>query len=108
MAIDCAPARVQALLPDIRIRLSGVIPPSRTETSIVPSDISGRFNMRNTVPVLGVNLAGMTTGTIQYNNVPFALKRAADLNAVIVGTQGIGETGLSRAVSGIPVSRGGR
>ena len=108
MAIDCAPARVQALLPDIRIRLSGVISPSLTETSIVPSDISGRFNMRNTVRVLGVNLGGMTTGTIQYNNVPFALKRAADLNAVIVGTQGIGETGLTRAVSGIPVSRGGR
>src|SRR5580704_12595309 len=79
------------------------MPPSHTETSIVPSDISGRFNMRNTVPVLGVNLGGMTTGTIQYNNVPFALKRAADLNAVIVGTQGIGETGLTRAVSGIPV-----
>jgi hypothetical protein len=108
MAIDCAPARVPALLPDIRIRLSGITPPSLTETSIVPSDISGRFNMRNTVPVLGVNLAGMTTGTIQYNIVPFVLKRAADLNAVIVGMQGIGETGLSRAISGIPVSRGGR
>lgn len=96
-------ARVQSLLPSIRIRLSGTTPPSRTETSIVPVDISSKFNMGNTVPALGVNLDGMTTETIHYSNVPFALKRPPNLRAIIVGTQGIGHTGLSRAVAGIPV-----
>ena len=96
-------ARVQSLLPGIRIRLSGTTPPSVTETSIVPIPISNKFNMPVVVPVLGVNLDGMTIGTIRHNNVPFAFERPKNLYAAIVGTQGLGDTGLSRTLDGILV-----
>ena len=68
-------AKVQTMIPEIRIHLSGTTPPSQTETSIVPVDISSRFNMGNTAPTLDVDLAVMTTKPVQYKNIPF------DLNA---------------------------
>lgn len=95
--------RVQSLLPAIRVRLSGKTPPSKTETSIVPMDISSRFNMGDALPVFGVSLDGMATGTVQYKSIPFDLKRANSMRAVIVGTQGQEKIDLPRAVTGIPV-----
>jgi hypothetical protein len=96
-------ARVQSMLPPIRVRLSGTAPPSQTETSIVPVDISSRFNIGDTVPVLGVNLNGMAAETVHYNNIPFDLKRPSSMRAIIVGTTGKQDTGLPKAVTGIQV-----
>jgi hypothetical protein len=95
--------RIQTMLPSIRTRLSGTTPPSQTETSIVPVDISGRFNIGDSVPKLGVNLAGMTTEIVQYSSVPFNLRRANGMRAIIAGTEGKDATGLPNAVTGIPV-----
>jgi hypothetical protein len=96
-------ARVQSMLPAIRVRLSGITPPSQTETTIVPVDISSRFNIGDIVPMLGVNLDGMATENVQYDNIPFDLKRANSMRAIIVGTEGKEATGLPKAVTGIPV-----
>ncbi|MGA3082945.1 MAG: glycoside hydrolase family 20 zincin-like fold domain-containing protein [Terracidiphilus sp.] len=96
-------ARVQSMLPSIRIRLGGTTPPSRTEASIVPVDISRRFNIGDTVPALGVSLEGMAAGIVQYNNIPFNLRRSNAMRAVIVATEGKEVTGLPPVVTGIPV-----
>lgn len=91
------------MLPAIRVRLSGTIPPSQTETSIVPVNISSRFNVGDTIPVLGVDLDGIATETVQYNNIPFNLQRANSMWAIIVGTEGKEDIDLPIAVTGIPV-----
>lgn len=93
--------RVQSMLPAIRTRLSGIIPPTQTETSIVPVDISSKFNAGN--DVLGSDLSGMATGTIQLNNIPFDMKPANGMNSIVVGTDGKSGTNLPKAVTGIPI-----
>ena len=96
-------AQVQSMLPAIRVRLNGTIPPSQSEISIVPVDISNKFNMDDTIPALGVNLDGMANETVQYNNIPFNLKRANNMRAIMVGTEGKESPGLVKVVTGIPV-----
>jgi hypothetical protein len=91
------------MLPAIRVRLSGIIPPSQTETTIVPVDISSKFNIGATVPSLNVNLGEMTTDTVRCNSIPFDLKKADRMRAVIVGTKGREGTELPMKVTGIPV-----
>ncbi len=103
MDANALSARVQSMLPAIRARFSGVTPPSQTETTIVPVDISSKFNIGERVPTLAVNLGGIATGTVRYGNVPFDLKRVGDKRAIIVGTKGKEEIDLPRAVTGIPV-----
>jgi hypothetical protein len=95
--------RIQSLLPAIRTRLSGTTPPSQTESSIVPVDIAGRFNIGNSVPALGVNLDGMATEVLLYNKIPFNLRRANSMRAIIAGTQGKEAIELPNAVTAIPV-----
>ncbi len=94
--------RVQWMLPDIRTRLSGIIPPTQTETSIVPIDISSKFNSGNNV--LGSDLSGMATGTIQLNKIPFDLKSANGMDSIVVGTDGKSGTSLPTVVAGIPIA----
>jgi hypothetical protein len=96
-------ARVQSMLPGIRARLSGITPPSRTETTIAPMDISRNFNMGDTVPSLGLSLQGMAAGAVQANRVPFSLRRVNGMCAIVVATEGNEATGLPAAVTGIPV-----
>ena len=91
------------MLPGIRLRLSGITPPSRTETSIAPVDVSRSFNMGDTVPVLGVNLEGMLAGSVEANRVPFHLQSANGMRAIFVATGGKQAAGLPAAVTGIPV-----
>jgi len=95
--------RIQSMLPAIRTRLSGTMPPSQTETSIVPVDIAGRFNIGDSVAALGVNLDGMTAEVLQYNKIPFNLRRANGMRAIIAGTQGKESVELPISVTGIPV-----
>jgi Glycosyl hydrolase family 20, domain 2/Glycosyl hydrolase family 20, catalytic domain len=96
-------ARVQSMLPTIRRRLSGTTPASQTEASAVPVDISGKFNMGNTIPELGVDLHEMAAETIAYNGIPFDLRSANSMRAIVVGTEGKEHVGLTKAVAGIPV-----
>jgi Glycosyl hydrolase family 20, domain 2/Glycosyl hydrolase family 20, catalytic domain len=97
-------AKVQSMLPGIRNRLSGITPPSQTESTIVPVDISRRFNIGNIVPALGVDLGKMGNEIMQYNKTPFNLQRSNGMRAIIVGTEGKEATGLPNAITGIPVA----
>jgi Glycosyl hydrolase family 20, domain 2/Glycosyl hydrolase family 20, catalytic domain len=94
-------ARVQAMLPAIRTRLSGIIPPTQTETSIVPVDISSKFNSGSNI--LGSYLGRTATGTIQLNHIPFDLKSANGMESIVVGTDGNDGTELQMVVAGIPI-----
>ena len=96
-------ARVQSMLPGLRIRLSGRVPPSQTEGSIVPVDLSLRFNVGDSIPSLAVSLEEMAALTVQYNRIPFDLKRVSGMRAVAVGSEGNEGTGLPNAVTGITV-----
>ena len=96
-------AQVQAMIPDVRIRLSGITPPSLTETTIVPVDISSKFNTGDTIPAFEVSLDGIAPETIQYKNVPFDLRRTDSLRAIVVGTTGKQPLNLLKTVTGIPV-----
>jgi hypothetical protein len=96
-------ARVQSMLPVLRTRLSGITPPSQTESSIVPIDISSRFNFGDSAPMLSVDLHGMATGRVQWDQVPFELNSVNKMRAVVVGTKGRGDVSLPDSVLGIPV-----
>ena len=78
-------------------------PPSETETSIAPVDISSKFNAATLKPGFNVNLDELRTGPAQHKKRAFELKSRGDLRAIVVGTEGTGTTGLSRSVTGIPV-----
>lgn len=95
--------RVQSMLPSIRVRLSDSTPPSQTEKSIVPVDISSRFNSGDSVAALGVQLSPMTTGVLHSNKVPFKLISLNNRCAILVGTEGKEPLDLPRTVAGIPV-----
>jgi hypothetical protein len=96
-------ARIQPMLPMIRNRLSGIALPSQTETTIVPVDISHRFNIAESIATLGVSMDGMTAEIVRHNNIPFDLRRANGMRAIIVGTQGQEAIDLPLSVTGIPV-----
>ncbi len=96
-------ARIQPMLPMIRNRLSGIDLPSQTETTIVPVDISHRFNTAETIATLGVSMEKMTAEIVWHNRIPFDLRRANGMHAIIVGTQGQEAIDLPNAVTGISV-----
>ncbi len=96
-------ARIQPMLPMIRNRLSGITLPSQTETSIVPVDISRRFNTAETIATLGVSMKEMASEIVRHKNIPFDLRRSNGMHAIIVGTQGKEVIDLPNAVTGIPV-----
>jgi hypothetical protein len=96
-------AKIQSMLPAIRTRLTGTIPPSSTEARIVPIDISNMFNVSNTLPSLGVELGRLKSGPIHLNKVAFDLKVATGKYAIAVRT-GREETELPSAVAGIRVA----
>jgi len=98
-------ARAQAMMPEIRSRLSGITPPSVTEESIVPLDISSRFNTGPALRDLDVDLSGMATGTISHGKIPFDLKADRGLQTIVAATDGTSASGLPKAVSGITIGQ---
>ena len=91
---------IQAILPEIRVRFRGEVPPSLTETSIVPVNIASSFNMEVSEAALDVDLKGAKSGKAI---APFDLGPASGKNAVIVGADGAEKTGLPKEVVGIKV-----
>ena len=83
---------IQSLLPVLRTRLRGEVPPSGTEPENAPVDIAASFNSGSVEPSLGVDLTGLKTGTAALGNVRFDV---AD-RGVLVGTDGVEKTGLPR------------
>lgn len=97
-------SRVQSLIPSIRERLSGLTPPSQTETGIQPIDIAPHFNSGDNPPLPGVDLHGMKTGLLKSGSMPFDLKVVNQLHTVIAGTHGKEPSSLPTAVSGISLN----
>jgi hypothetical protein len=87
-------AMVQAMLPDLRVRLRGELPPSRTEPSISPLNISASFNMDDRQGAMGVDLSGADTNPVASGRVRFDMAREGRKAAVIVGTDGKDPAGL--------------
>jgi hypothetical protein len=88
---------IQSMLPEIRTRLEGELPPSRTETSLEPVDIQASFNMAATEPKLGVDLSGMKTGQVELRNVPFDLGESEGKKAILVAAESKeGSSGLAK------------
>lgn len=94
---------VQAMMPAIRARLSGSVPPSLTESAIVALDISKSLNSSGNMAELGVDASRMVTGTASLGNVRFDLQTSGDLQAIIVGTDGKTRTGMPTTAAAIPV-----
>ncbi len=94
---------VQTLLPDIRTRFRGTLPPSQTEDSMAPVDIRASFNTTGQEAALGLELKDMLTGPVHLGRIPFDLATAEGKNAIIVGTDGAESTGLPREISNIKV-----
>ena len=67
--------RVQSMLPTIRTRLSGITPPTQTETSIVPVDISSEFNSGNNVSGLRSSWDGDRNDPFEQHSVRFEICR---------------------------------
>ncbi|MDW5266940.1 MULTISPECIES: beta-N-acetylhexosaminidase [Acidobacteriaceae] len=95
--------RIQSMLPGIRGRLSGIVVPSLTEKLIIPIDISEKFNTSETLASLGTDLAGLKTGLVYLQKIPFDLKSVNGKCAIAVGVEGRGNSGLADAVTGIRV-----
>jgi len=87
---------IQSMLTEIRIRLAGKLPPSRTETLFAPVDMEASFNMEATKPKLGVDLSGMKTGSVEFGNIPFDLSKSTAKQAILVAAGGEESSGLSK------------
>ncbi len=98
-------ATVQAMLPEIRARWRGEPPPSQTEPSVVPVNISGSFNMPPVETKLDVDLGGIETGPAAFGKLSFDLAASGANTAVIAATDGRDNSGLPKEVSGIPVGQ---
>lgn len=96
-------ARVQAMMPEIRSRLSGITPPSVTEQAIAPLDISSRFNSGSSLRDLDVDLSGMSMEAVRFRKVSFDLTTDRGLQTIVAATDGTSPSGLPRAVSGITI-----
>ncbi|HLY18304.1 MAG TPA: glycoside hydrolase family 20 zincin-like fold domain-containing protein [Bryobacteraceae bacterium] len=94
---------VQQMAPDIRIRFRGYPPPSRTERAIEPVSIANSFNASLTEKTLGVDLTAMSSAAVSLGGVPFDLSGKGMHAVVIVGTDGIGGTGLPKESGDIAI-----
>jgi len=95
--------KVQAMMPAIRSRLSGIVPPSLTERSIAPLDISKFLNSSGKLEELSMDASRMETGTVSLGNVHFDLRTSGGLQAIVVGADGKTRTSLPTTAAGIPV-----
>lgn len=99
-------AVTQALMPETRRRLSGVVPPSETGDPVVPLDISAAFNMPQREPRFDIDLSGIQKGRAAAGTKVFELDGAESSEgkaAAIVGSEGRDSSPLPRELTGIKV-----
>jgi hexosaminidase len=94
---------LQQMMPDIRSRFRGEQPPSRTERTIEPVAIANSFNAGLTEKTLDVDLTQMKDRTISLGNIPFDLAGSPNRAVVVVGTDGVGKTGLPKESGDITI-----
>lgn len=96
---------VQAMMPDVRERLRGQLPPSVTESSIEPLDISPAFNFASVARALNVDLSSVRPGSVTLGHVRFDLQSAGGKDTVVVAAEGVGETGVPAGAPPIKIGR---
>jgi hypothetical protein len=98
----------QALVPEIRSRLSGETPPSEAGNRVVAVDISASFNMPSEEPTFSLDLRGIETGRVSSGTKVFDLgdpELRGSKTSIIVGTEGQQPNRLPLAVAGIRVGQ---
>jgi hypothetical protein len=98
----------QDLMPQIRRKLSGLTLPSNDGNRVVPLEISKYYNTSSDQKIIGLKLSDMITGKIKVGNKIFSLADPAaheKKNAIVVGTEGEGETSFPREVNGIKIGK---
>ena len=96
----------QRLMPDVRPRLSGHVPPSGAGDPVVPLDIASFFNAPSQHPEISVDLSAMREGKIRSGPRVFYLSgpvSAGGKTCVMVGTRGTEPSRLPRVVPGIKI-----
>lgn len=96
----------QRLMPEVRPRLSGKVPPSGVGDPVVPLDISSSLNAPSQEPAFSVDLSAMREGRISSGPRVFDLPgpdSAGGKTCVMVGTRGTEPNLLPREVPGIKI-----
>jgi hypothetical protein len=94
----------QTLIPDIRLKLSGQLPPSETGDKIVPIDISSSFNGQLQGREFGFDMEGLRTGKLTAGNKIFELTTPSSNKGIImVGAEGNEPNPLPHEVTGIKI-----
>ncbi len=96
----------QRLMPAVRPRLSGKVPPSGVGDPVVPLDISSSLNAPSQEPAFSVDLRAMGEGRISSGPRVFELPgrdSAGGKTCVMVGTRGTEPNLLPREVPGIKI-----
>ena len=93
----------QARMPVFRSRFRGELPPSSTESSFSPIDISSRFNLGGPAGVIDCDLNSIHQQTLYLRKVPFRIGRAMEKAAIAVATIGSKPSSLPSLVDGIRI-----
>jgi glycosyl hydrolase family 20 len=96
-------AQAQSTMAETRSRFRGCLPPSRTEPSASPVDISASFNTAGREGVIELDLREIKRGQIFFGRVPFDLPVSGDNAAVAVATTRAKPMSLPSSVSGIRI-----
>jgi Glycosyl hydrolase family 20, domain 2/Glycosyl hydrolase family 20, catalytic domain len=91
----------QNRMPHIRSRFRGQLPPSRTESSIVPLDISRFFNTAGQEAVIECDLRKMKRAPLYLGKSCFQLAGSGEKTAIAVATAK--SMALPSTVNGIPI-----
>lgn len=94
-----------SLLPDIRVRLRGEVPPSQREAAIAPVEISASHNHGPLIDKLGVDVEGMSTGSVEFRKMCFELGAKGANCITVVATDGAGPSGLPKEVAPIRIGQ---
>jgi hypothetical protein len=98
-------ATVQSMMPAIRDRFRGELPPSETETSIAPIDIAPSFNLPDTNSALSIDLTGMKSGRVVLGRTPFKLDATNGKSAILAATEGANPNDLPIEVGNIKIGQ---
>jgi Glycosyl hydrolase family 20, domain 2/Glycosyl hydrolase family 20, catalytic domain len=93
----------QGRMADIRSRFRGHLPPSRTEASISPVEISPLFNTAGQEGVIECDLRAIKREKIHMGRVPFQLANSGEKTAIAVAVTSAKPTSLPSSVAGIRI-----
>ena len=98
----------QKLMPQVRPRLTGITPPSQTESTVIPLDISSSLNATGVQPAFKLDLRAMATGRISAGPHVFELTSPPTGQGhvcVLVGTHGADPNPLPGQVQPIKIGQ---